>query len=132
MERHDFYQSVQYEANLAGEADARDATQAVLSALGERLDETRSQRLDGQLPEEIGEHLVQGDSGRRFDYDEFLERIEDRTDRAAVGDPEGLARAVVGTLLEHVDAEESDALRERLAELDFEEAIPAVGPGARR
>ena len=47
MERHDFYRSVQFEANLADEADARDATQAALSALGERLDETRSQRLDG-------------------------------------------------------------------------------------
>lgn len=131
MERHEFYQSVQYEANLAGEADARNATQAVLSALGERLDETRSQHLDGQLPEEIGDHLVEGPSGRRFDYAEFLSRVEERTDRAAVGEPERLVEAVVGTLLEHVDDEVREALRERLEELDFEGAIPESGPGAR-
>lgn len=131
MERHEFYQSVQYEANLAGEADARNATQAVLSALGERLDETRSQRLDGELPEEIGNHLVEGDSGRRFDYEEFRSRVEERTDRAAVGDPDRLARAVVGTLFEHVDSDEREDLRERLEELEFEGAIPESGPGAR-
>ena len=131
MERHDFYGSVQAEATLADEADARDATQAVLSALGERLDETRLQRIDGQLPDEIGDHLVEGTSGRRFDYDEFLDRITERTDRAAIGDPEALARAVVGTLLEHVDEEEAEGLRDRLADLDFEGAIPETGPGAR-
>lgn len=131
MERHEFYQSVQYEANLADEADARNATQAVLSALGERLDETRSQHLDGHLPDEIGDHLTDGDSGRRFDYEEFRSRVEERTDRAAVGEPDRLVRAVVGTLLEHVDEEERDDLRNRLEELEFGEAIPESGPGAR-
>ena len=131
MERDEFYQSVQFEANLADEADARDATQAVLSALGERLDETRSQHLDGQLPEEIGDHLVEGASGRRFDYDEFLERIEQRTDRAAVGEPQRLVEAVVGTLIEHVGDENGEELRDRLEELDFADAIPETGPGAR-
>lgn len=103
----------------------------MLSALGERLDETRLQRIDGQLPDEIGDHLVEGASGRRFDYDEFCDRIAERTDRAAIGDPEGLAQAVVGTLLEHVDDEEAEGLRERLAELEFDGAIPETGPGAR-
>ena len=131
MERHDFYQSVQFEANLADEADARDATQAVLSALGERLDETRLQRVDGQLPDGIGDHLVEGASGRRFDYDEFCDRITERTDRAAIDEPEQLAQVVVGTLLEHVGEEEADGLRERLTELDFDGAIPETGPGAR-
>lgn len=131
MERHDFYQSVQFEANLADEADARDATQAVLSALGERLDETLSQHLDGSLPHEIGDHLVEGPSGRRFDYEEFCSRIEERTDRAATGEPEALARGVVGTLLEHVAEDDAENLRERLEELEFEGAIPETGPGAR-
>ncbi|MDQ2050412.1 DUF2267 domain-containing protein [Natronolimnohabitans sp. A-GB9] len=115
----------------AGEADARNATQAVLSALGERLDETRSHHLDGQLPEEIGTHLVEGASGRRFDYDEFLERVPERTDRAEVGGPERLVEAVVGALFEHVEENEREDLRERLEELDFEEAIPESGPGTR-
>ncbi|ADB62566.1 hypothetical protein Htur_3704 [Haloterrigena turkmenica DSM 5511] len=103
----------------------------MLSVLGERLDEDRSQHLDGQLPDEIGDHLVEGSAERRFDYDEFLERIEEQTDRAAVGDPERLVEGVIGTLLEHVDDENGERLRERLAELDFEEAIPESGPGAR-
>ncbi|RKD93569.1 DUF2267 domain-containing protein [Halopiger aswanensis] len=131
MERHDFYGSVQYEANLADEADARDATQAVLSALGERLDETRLQRIDGELPAEIGDHLVEGASGRRLDYDGFLERITERADRADTSEPEVLAQAVVGTMLEHISDEEAEGLRERLEELEFGAAIPETGPGAR-
>ncbi|WP_049928774.1 DUF2267 domain-containing protein [Halopiger goleimassiliensis] len=131
MERQEFYRSVQYEATLAGEADARNATQAVLSALGERLDESRSQRLDGQLPDEVGDYLVEGDSGEGFDYETFLERVADRSDRADVGDPQRLVEAVIGTLFEHVDEEEREALRERLETLEFEGAIPEFGPGAR-
>ncbi|APX97498.1 DUF2267 domain-containing protein [Natronorubrum daqingense] len=132
MERHDFYGSVQHEASLASQTDAEVATQAVLSALGERLDETRSQRLDGMLPREIGDHLTDGASDRRFDYAEFCSRIDERSEHADIDDPEPVARAVVGTLLEHVDDDESEALRERLAELEFEDAIPESGPGAKR
>ncbi|SEW27741.1 DUF2267 domain-containing protein [Natrinema salifodinae] len=130
MERHDFYQAVERQATLSDEADARDATQAVLSALGERVDETRLQRIDGELPDEIGDHLTDGASGRSLSYDEFLERVAERTDRAAVEDPERLARAVVGTLLEHIDEDEADGLRERLDELGFEAIVPESGPGA--
>ncbi|WP_049922259.1 DUF2267 domain-containing protein [Halopiger djelfimassiliensis] len=131
MERHDFYRSVERQATLADEADARDATQAVLSALGERLDETRLQRLDGDLPDGIGDHLTDGASGRRFDYDEFLERVTGRTDRADVGDPERLSRAVLGTLLEHVDEDEREDLGQRLEELGYETIVLESGPGAR-
>jgi len=131
MERHDFYQSVQYEGNFASEADARNATEAVLSALGERLDETRLQHLDGSVPNDIGDFLTDGASGERFDYDEFCSRIDERTTHTDIDDPDHLARIVVGTLLEHIDAEEREDLRERLKELEFEEAIPESGPGAR-
>ena len=131
MERHDFYQSVQYEANFASEADARNATEAVLSTLGERLDETRLQHLDGSLPNDIGDFLTDGASGERFDYEEFLSRIDERTTHTDIDDPEHLARIVVGTLLEHIDENERDDLRERLEELEFGAVIPETGPGAR-
>lgn len=131
MERHDFYQSVAQQANLGDEADARDATHAVLSALGERLDGTRSQRIDGELPTEIGDQLAEGPSGRSLSYDEFLERVETQADRADTGDPEQLSQAVVGALLEHIDDDEADGLRERLEEFGYEAIVPESGPGAR-
>ncbi|WP_408956758.1 DUF2267 domain-containing protein [Natrinema sp. 74] len=130
MERDDFYQSVEQQANLADEADARDATAAVLSALGERLDETRSQRLDGDLPAEIGDHLAEGASGRDRSLDEFRSHVAERTDRADVDDPDRLSRAVVGTLLEHVGEDEADALRARLEEYGYDAIVPESGPGA--
>ncbi|WP_226483156.1 DUF2267 domain-containing protein [Natrinema amylolyticum] len=130
MERHDFYQSVEQQANLGDEADARDATDAVLSALGRRLDETRSQRLDGDLPAEIGSPLAEGPSGRALSYDEFLSNVEERADRADIGDPEQLSRAVVGTLLEHVAEDEREELRERLEEFGYDAIVPESGPGA--
>ena len=130
MERHDFYQSVERQANLGDETDARDATHAVLSALGERLDETRSQRLDGDLPAEIGSRLAEGPSGRALSYDEFLSSVEEGSERAETGDPERLSEAVVGALLEHVDEDEADALRARLEEYGYDPIVPESGPGA--
>ncbi|WP_222915904.1 DUF2267 domain-containing protein [Natrinema sp. SYSU A 869] len=132
MERNDFYQSVEQQANLGDEADARDATQAVLSALGERLDDTRSQRLDGDLPAEIGDHLAEGPSGRALSADEFRSRVAERTDRTDGRDPDQLSRAVIGALLEHVDEDEADGLRERLEEFGYDEIVPESGPGAER
>lgn len=125
MERHEFYDSVEQRANLADETDARNATQAVCSALGERLEEDQSHHLADDLPEEIGDHLTNGASGRRFSYDEFCSRVEERTDRAAVGDPERLSRAVVETLLEHADDETGAELRDRLEEFGYDELVPA-------
>ncbi|ELY88337.1 DUF2267 domain-containing protein [Natrialba taiwanensis] len=130
MERHDFYQAVQRQADLPQEDDARVATQAVLSALGERLDETRSQHLDGQLPHEIGDHLTDGPSGRNRSYDEFIDSVDEQSNHADADDPERLARVVVATLLEHVDDEQQAELRERLAELGYEAVVPESGPGA--
>ncbi|TYL39492.1 DUF2267 domain-containing protein [Natronococcus pandeyae] len=124
MERHDFYQAVEQRANLADETDARNATQAVCSALGERLEEHQSHQLADDLPEEINDHLTDGASGRRLSYEEFRSRVEERTDRAEIGDPERLSRAVVETLFEHVDDEEADDLRERLEEFGYDEIVP--------
>lgn len=124
MERHDFYGSVEQRANLADETDARDATQAVLSALGERIDEHQSHQLADDLPEEINDHLTDGASGRRLSYEEFRSRVEERTDRAETGDPERLSQAVLETLFEHVDDEEADELQERLEEFGYDEIVP--------
>lgn len=124
MERHNFYQSVEQRATLADETDARNATQAVLSALGERLEEHQSHQLADDLPREINDHLTDGASGRRLSYDEFRARVEERTDRAETGDSERLSRAVVETLLEYVDDEEAGDLRERLEEFGYDEIVP--------
>ena len=127
MDRTDFYADVEQRAGLADEADARNATQAVLSALGERLDETRSHALAGDLPSAIDDHLTDGTSGRGLSYDEFLARVEERTDRADIGYPEGLSRAVVETLLEAVDDDEADELRDRLEAYEYDPVVPDGG-----
>ncbi|OIB55639.1 DUF2267 domain-containing protein [Natrialba sp. SSL1] len=120
----EFYESVTQRADLTDEADARDATQAVLSALGERLDEHRSHQLADDLPKEIADHLTDGASGRRFSSEEFIERVTERTDRADIGEPELLSEAVIGTVLDSVDDETSTELRERLGELEYDAFVP--------
>lgn len=126
MERTEFYNAVERRASLGGQSDAEDATRAVLSALGERLSEDTTQRMGGDLPREIDDHLTDGPSDQRVSYEEFLSRVEDRANRAETGDPETLARAVTETLLEHVDDDEREEVRERLETAEYDGLLEGV------
>lgn len=120
MERDEFYGTVERRAELADRADAEDATQAVLSVVGESVDETISQRLSADAPSDVGDHLTDGPSGRRFSYDEFLDRVDERADRVGGMDAELLSQVVVETLLEHVEADEREAVVGELEDAGYE------------
>lgn len=124
MDRAAFYGQVEQRANLADDADARDATRAVLESLGERLPGDQNRRLSGELPSDLGDHLTENESDRRVSYEEFVARVGERTARADASDPEGLSRAVVATVLECAD-EEGDELRENLERYGYEPLLEA-------
>lgn len=85
MDYHDFVGEVQNRLELPGLGEAVRATRAVLTTLGERIPEGEASNLAGALPMEIDRYLLEADSGQRFDFDEFVDRV---ADRAALGDDE--------------------------------------------
>lgn len=54
------------------------ATRAVLTNLGERIDEGEAADLASPLPKEIDYYLESADSGQRFEYTELLDRVGGR------------------------------------------------------
>ncbi|MFC4439713.1 MULTISPECIES: DUF2267 domain-containing protein [Natrialbaceae] len=122
MVRHDFYDSVEQRANLADETDAQNATQAVVSSLGERIDEHRSRRLADDLPREIDDHLTGGESGQQFSEEEFISRVNQRTETVDVTG-EHATTAVLGTTLEAVDESERAAAVDQFEHYGFEELL---------
>lgn len=121
-----FLEDVERRTDLADRDDAADATAAVLSTLGESIDESVSQRVDGEVPSEVGDHLTDGPSGRRLSEREFRDRIDERAERADVGEPGALAGAVTATLLEHVDDDRREAIVAELEGAGYEETIDRV------
>ena len=69
----------------------------MLTTLGERLQPGEATDLAGPLPMEIDRYLIEAESGQRFGYDEFVDRVAERAEReeedAAFG-----AKAVVALL----------------------------------
>lgn len=80
MNYSEFIGQVQNRLELAGPGEAVRATRATLTTLGERLHEGEATDLASPLPMEIDRFLIDADSGQRFDYDEFLERISERAE----------------------------------------------------
>lgn len=76
---------VQDRARLASRGDAERAVRATLETLGERIPDGLADNLAAGLPHEVGEHLrrteVMGGlgTGERFDRDEFLTRVAERS-----------------------------------------------------
>nr|BFE99991.1 hypothetical protein GCM10020241_16670 [Streptoalloteichus tenebrarius] len=84
--RHDeLIGQVQNRARLGSRGDAERAVRATLETLGERIPEGLCESLAGQLPHEIGEHLRRTEvyggqgTGERFDLEEFLNRVVQRS-----------------------------------------------------
>ena len=78
MNYKDFVGQVQHELEYAEFGQAVRATRAVLTTLGERLQEGEATDLASPLPMEIDRFLIEADHGQRFDYQEFLERVAER------------------------------------------------------
>ena len=79
MNYKDFVGQVQHRLELAQLGQAVRETRAVLSTLGERLPEGEATDLASPLPMEIDRYLITADHGQRFDYQEFLDRVSERS-----------------------------------------------------
>lgn len=86
MDYHEFVGEVQHRLDLPGMGEAVRAIRAVLTTLGERIQDGEASDLAGPLPIEIDRYLLEAESGQRFDFDEFISRV---TERSALEDDEG-------------------------------------------
>ncbi|WP_435129326.1 DUF2267 domain-containing protein [Halobaculum sp. D14] len=96
MDYSEFTGEVQHRIDVGTQAQAVKTTRAVLSSLGERVQTDEAADLAGPLPMEIDRFLTEADSGQRFGYDEFVNRVADRAD---VEESEAAYRAKAVTAL---------------------------------
>jgi uncharacterized protein (DUF2267 family) len=124
MKFNEFVGQVQHRLEIGTQGEAVRATRAVLTTLGERLQEGEATDLAGPLPMEIDYYLEAADHGQRFDYDEFVDRVAERAnaDRA---DAVYHAKVVVGLVSELVPAGEIEQVRAQLPH-DFDDLFQFV------
>ncbi|MEF8807164.1 DUF2267 domain-containing protein [Natronomonas sp.] len=119
MEYSEFTGEVQHRLELGTQGEAVRATRAVLSAIGERLQEGEATDLAAPLPMEIDYYLLDADHGQRFDYDEFVSRVADRAE-VDEGDAAFYAQAIIDLLADVVPGGEIDDLQAQLPD-DYED-----------
>ena len=78
MNYKEFIGQVQHRLEYGQFGQAVRATRAVLTTLGERLQEGEATDLASPLPMEIDRYLTDAEHGQRFDYQEFLDRVAER------------------------------------------------------
>jgi len=78
MKYNAFVTEVQQRLELATQGDAVRASRAVLTSLGERLQADEATDLASPLPMEIDRYLRAADSGPRFSFEEYLDRVGER------------------------------------------------------
>lgn len=78
MDYQEFVGQVQHRLELPEFGQAVRATRATLTTLGERLEAGEASDLASPLPMEIDRYLVEAESGQRFSYTEFLDRVSER------------------------------------------------------
>ena len=118
MNYKEFVGQVQHRLEYAQFGQAVRASRAVLTTLGERLQEGEATDLASPLPMEIDRYLRDADHGQRFDYQEFLDRVADRegVDRSDANYHAQQILAVVGEVVPPGNVEK---VRDQLPE-DFE------------
>lgn len=118
MNYKDFVGQVQHRLEYDERGPAVRATRVTLTTLGERVQEGEATDLASPLPMEIDRFLIEAESGQRFSYDEFLERVSDREgiDRS---DANWHAQQIVALLAETVPMGNVQKIRDQLPE-DFE------------
>jgi uncharacterized protein (DUF2267 family) len=106
----EFVGQLQHRLELPGEGEAVRAARATLTTLGERLQSGEADDLASSLPMEIDRFLRTADSGQRFPYEEFLDRVAERegSDRSAAARH---AAVVVGLVSEVTPAGEMAQVR---------------------
>ncbi|WP_227352898.1 DUF2267 domain-containing protein [Haladaptatus salinisoli] len=113
MDRDTFIDTVQQRADFSSREEATDATQAVLTTLGERITENEAEDLAAQLPAGLDDQLTEADShANQFSFEEFAEKVADRADADAVADDPRTASQAV-----------SDAVQEAVGTGEFQDVI---------
>ena len=127
MEAHNvdfdsFTGQVQHRLELADTGEALRAIRATLTTLGERIQAGEASDLASSLPMEIDRYLHDAESGQRFGYDEFVERVwsrEEMSDPNDRADAAYHAQVVLAVVAETVPATEMEQVRGQLpAEFD--------------
>jgi uncharacterized protein (DUF2267 family) len=115
MNFDEFTGQVQHHLELANTGETLRATRAVLTTLGERLQEGEATDLAGSLPLEIDRYLTAevDEHAQRFGLDEFMDRV---SERARVERPEALyyGQVLVALVSEMVPGGEMQQVRDQL------------------
>lgn len=118
MDYQEFIGQVQHRLELAKFGQAVRATRATLTTLGERLDPGEATDLASPLPMEIDRYIAEADSGQRFSYTEFLDRVSERAN-VDNADANYHSQQLVALLAEVVPPGNIEKARNQLPE-DFE------------
>ena len=125
MDYSQFIGQVQHRLELGTQGKTVRAIRATLTTVGERLQEGEAQDLAGPLPMEIDWYLESADSGQRFDFDEFVDRVGER---ASADDQDALfyAQAIMSLVAELVPEGELQQVRDQLPS-DYDPLWDLVG-----
>ncbi|NEU56830.1 DUF2267 domain-containing protein [Halorussus sp. MSC15.2] len=133
MNYDDFTGEVQHRIDTGTKGETVRATRAVLTTLGERLQEGEATDLAGPLPMEIDYYLESADHGQRFDFDEFVSRVAERERMDPDSDddrPDAAfhAKAVTSLVADVVPESELEQVRDQLPDdEDWDELFELVG-----
>ncbi|MDJ1434439.1 DUF2267 domain-containing protein [Halostagnicola sp. A-GB9-2] len=125
MQFEEFTGNVQNRAQLDSREAALSISRATLTTLSERIQPGEAENLAAQLPEELGRFLEKVDDVERFDFDEFVDRV-DKRDEIGEEDPSEAtfhAQAVVDVLAEAVQGGALEDVRMQLPEDDGYDAL---------
>lgn len=113
MNYEEFIFRVQGLAGLDAAEDARVASQAALTTLGECLTAEEAEDLSSQLPKGIEEYLVEGSGSERaagYSLEEFYRRVGERAG-LHLGEAKSRSRAVAQALEDAVSETEVQDMR---------------------
>jgi uncharacterized protein (DUF2267 family) len=128
MDYQEFVGQVQHRLELAEFGEAVRATRATLTTLGERLEAGEASDLASPLPMEIDRYLLEAESGQRFSYTEFLDRVSERAD-VDKADANYHAQQLVALLAEVVPPGNIEKARNQLPD-DYEPLFEFVDEDA--
>ena len=113
MRHRDFVEVVWARGDFESEAAARDAAEATMRTLGERIAAGEAKTIGEQLPDGLsGPLMTAGGDAESFPPTEFVDRVGRREDGA--DDPERHVRAVFEALRFRLDGGEWPDLRTQL------------------
>ncbi len=125
MQFEEFTGNVQNRAQLDSREAALSISRATLTTLSERIQPGEAENLAAQLPEELGRFLEEVDDVERFDFDEFVGRVDERDEIGEEDLSEATfhAQVVVDVLAEAVQGGALEDVRMQLPEDDGYDAL---------